>query len=180
MTIKKLGWYITMLILFGGIIYLYIYQKNYDKDLKINGKKTIGYSKIKESSLLDYKQKQIAEWKYTIDNISYISKGKSTPYNLENFEYYVIYYNPENKEDIVIDYKDYTLNGTFKNTNSVSLKEDFFNDNRVVFEYYVGGKKYERRQSCELKNGMDLEKIYLVKYKVVKPEIAYIFLDSIQ
>ena len=76
MKIKNLGWYITLLILFSGIIYLYIYQKNYSKDLKINGKKTIGYSKLRESNLLDYKQKQIAEWKYEIDNISYTSKGK--------------------------------------------------------------------------------------------------------
>jgi hypothetical protein len=180
MKIKNLGWYITMLILFSGIIYLYIYQRNYSKDLKINGKKTIGYSKLRESNLLDYKQKQIAEWKYEIDNISYTSKGKSTPFRLQNFEYYVIYYNPKNKEDIVIDYKDFVLNGNYKNTNSVSLKEDLFNSNRVVFEYSVGGKKYERTQSCELKNGIDLEKIYLVKYKVGKPEIAYIYLDSIQ
>ena len=180
MKIKNLGWYITMLILFGGIIYLYVYQKNYDKYLKINGKKTIGYSKIKESSLLDNKQEQIVEWKYTIDNISYTSKGKNTPYSLENFEYYVIYYNPKNKKDIIIDYKDFILNRNYKNTNSISIKEDFLNNNRVVFEYPVGGKKYERTQSCELKNGIDLGKVYLVKYKVGKPEIAYIYLDSIQ
>jgi hypothetical protein len=72
------------------------------------------------------------------------------------------------------------LNGNYKKTNSISLKEDLFNNNRVFFEYSVGGKKYERRQSCELKNGIDLDKIYLVKYKVGKPEIAYIYLDSIQ
>ena len=180
MKIKNLGWYITMLILFGGIIYLYIYQKNYAEKLKINGKKTIGYCKIRKNSLLDYKQAQIAEWAYEIDNISYKSKGKSTPFELQDFEYYVIYYNPENKEDITIDYKDFVLSGNYKNTNSVSLKEDLLNNNKVVFEYYVGGKKYERTQSFELKNGIDLEKTYLVKYKVGKPEIAYIYLDSIQ
>tara|TARA_X000000950_G_scaffold246919_1_gene304818 strand:- start:121 stop:663 length:543 start_codon:yes stop_codon:yes gene_type:complete len=180
MKIKNLGWYITMLILFGGIIYLYIYQKNNAEKLKINGKKTIGYCKIRKNSLLDYKQAQIAEWTYEIDNISYKSKGKSTPFELQDFEYYVIYYNPENKEDITIDYKDFVLNGNYKNTNSVSLKEDLLNNNKVVFEYYVGGKKYERIQSFELKNGIDLEKTYLVKYKVGKPEIAYIYLDSIQ
>jgi hypothetical protein len=180
MKIKNLGWLITLLILVSGIIYLYIYQKNHDKNLKLIGKKTIGRCKLREKSLLANKQNQTAEWKYKIDNISYRSKGKSTPFKLQNLEYYVIYYNPKNKEDIVIDYTDFVLFGDYKNTNCVNVKEDLYNNNEIVFEYSVEGKKYERRQICELKKGIDLDKKYLVKYKVGKPEIAYIYLDSIK
>ena len=180
MKIKNLGWYITMLILFGIVFYVIPkYQIDNDTKLLKNTYETVAYSRLETKNLLDYKNKQLISWNYTIDGRNY-SKIKSQVNNIQNSEYYVIHYNPKNKEDIIINYEKFVLNGNYKKTNSISLKEDLFNSNRVFFEYSVGGKKYERRQSCELKNGIDLDKIYLVKYKVGKPEIAYTYLDSIQ
>ncbi|AUC80737.1 hypothetical protein [Lacinutrix sp. Bg11-31] len=180
MKIKNLGWYITMLILFGIVFYVIPkYQIDNDTKLFENNYETIAYCQLETKSLLSYKNKQLVKWNYTIDGRNY-RKVKDQTNNIQDSEYYIIHYNPQNKEDIVIDYKKFVIKGNYKNTSSLNIKEDLLNNDLVTFEYFVNDKKYKRIQSCELNNGLDLEKEYLVKYKVENPKIAYVFLDSIR
>ena len=111
-----------MLILFGIVFYVIPkYQIDNDTKLLKNTYETVAYSRLETKNLLDYKNKQLISWNYTIDGRNY-SKIKSQVNNIQNSEYYVIHYNPKNKEDIIINYEKFVLNGNYKKTNSISLK----------------------------------------------------------
>ena len=178
---NNLTWYFILLICVLGLFFLYKYQLKIDDDLKKNGIKTTGYCIVKDSSPLAYKQRQLVRWVYSIDGKNYRrKKTKSSSIKLENYEYYTIYYNTKDKEEIFVDYIKFILKGEYSNTESILVEKIALNKKDIYFKYIVDNIEYERYQKVKLGLTDDLTKKYLVKYNVANPKIGYIYLDSIR
>ncbi|ARV15016.1 hypothetical protein [Polaribacter sp. SA4-12] len=178
---NNLTWYFILLICVLGLFFLYKNQLKIDDDLKKNGIKTTGYSIVKDSSPLAYKQRQLVRWVYSIDGKNYRrKKTKSSSIKLENYEYYTIYYNTKDKEEIFVDYTEFILKGVYSNTESILVEKIALNKKDIYFKYIVDNIEYERYQKVKLGLTDDLTKKYLVKYNVTNPKIGYIYLDSIR
>jgi hypothetical protein len=178
---SNLFWYFILLVCVIGLFFIYKYQIGIDVNLKENGIKTTGYCTVKQTDPLAYKQKQLVSWVYNIDGKKYYrKKTKSTPIELQNYEYYTIYYKADDKEKIFIDYTDFILKGRYLNTESILVDKDMFNKKRVSFKYVVNDVEYERYQRLKVEPTSKFAKNYLVKYNVDNPKIGYLYLDSIR
>ncbi|NQX82998.1 MAG: hypothetical protein HRT66_13540 [Flavobacteriaceae bacterium] len=160
---------IAILIMGGfmifGLVYNLFYQRDHSEWLLNNGIKTEGRCINRGGSLL---------WSYKIGN-EWIDNVEPRPYDsFENGEWFEIYYNPDDNEDIQVAYDKFILKGEYINTKSESLKMHWYNKRNVYFLYFIDGEKHVRYQKINYDDNIDLEKTYLVKYKKNNPDIAYI------
>ncbi|MCD8416116.1 hypothetical protein G1J88_11715 [Tenacibaculum dicentrarchi] len=160
----------VLLILIGALGYNWKYQIDRKENLLENGVRTKGTSHKKGKNLV---------WEYVVHGEKF-TKIKRKPFKgVWNAEQFEIAYNPNDIEDIAIDYSKFILKGNYTKTKSIGLNIYWMNKSQIHFEYKVGNIKHKRIQKLNTNNEIDLTKNYLVKYQDVNPQIAYIFLDSI-
>ena len=90
-------WYLILIIILGMFISLIFYQMNDQKYLLENGNITVGMCVYEQKSLLDYKQQQKVTWVYEIDG-SFFKKNTNYSGDIQNGEFFNVYYNPKNKK----------------------------------------------------------------------------------
>ena len=176
---KNSGWYFAMILMVVGFVCLFFFQRSKSTQLIETGLNTVGHFQYQESSLLDFKQEKKGIWSYTIDGARY-EKLKTIPFQINTNEYYTVYYDSKNKEDIEIAYDQFVLIGTFKNTEAIETNRSWLNSNVIDFKYKVKDTEYTRSQYLKSEMAVNPKKKYLVKYKVGSPQTAYIFVDSIK
>ncbi len=168
-TLKYYWSLIVLILLIIALGYNWKYQKNHSENLLKNGLRTEGISFSKGKSL---------SWEYEIEGIK-ITKIKSKPFKgVWNSEKFEIAYNPNDFKDISIDYSKFILTEKYSETYSTGLSNKWWNTRNIFFEYKVGNEKYKRIQRLRIKNDIDLNKTYIVRYRNDNPEIGYLILDN--
>lgn len=177
---KKINliWYLILIITLGAFISFIFIEKNHQKSLLKKGNVTIGMCVYKDKSPLDYKQRQNVTWIYKIDG-AFFKKNTNASGDIQNGEFFNIYYNPSKKSETIIAYTEFILKGTYENTVSSYIHKCLLDNNVISFGYDANGKKHKRNQFVKSIDKINFNANYLVKYKKNTPKIAYIILDSI-
>ena len=174
-----MGWYVAMIMMVVGFIYLFLFQRNKRTRLIETGLNTVGHFQYQESSLLDFKQSKQGIWSYTIDGTRY-EILRTIPFQINSNEFYRVYYDSIDKENVAIAYDQFELIGKFENTEAIETSRSWLNSNIIDFKYRVEGKEYTRSQYLNSETAVNPSEKYLVKYKVGSPQTAYVFVDSIK
>ena len=164
---------IAFIIMVTGFVSLFFYQKNNSKNLEKNGLRTVGKIDVIGQDVV---------CTYTVKDQAYSKRVTSPYYGLVSGESYIIAYDSLDNDNFQIIYslpvlsKEYQYNNT--KTENISTS---FEDNEVVkYTFIVGNNKYERLQQIgEDKKSFNKQNTFLVKYNIINPQMAYVYLDSI-
>ena len=168
-----------MILVVVGFVYIFFFQRNKSAQLIETGLNTVGHFQYKESGLLDFKQSKQGTWSYTIDGTRY-EILRTIPFKINTNEFYMVYYDSLDKENVEIAYDQFVLIGKFENTEATEISRSWLNSNVIDFKYKVKGTEYTRSQYLKSESAFNPRNKYLVKYKVGSPQTAYIFVDSLK
>lgn len=169
---KKVFQIIVSVSFISFLVFMFNYSAKRDKYIIENGITT--YGEI-------YKVTVKKVWySYILNGKKYIedyNKPYTTIYPGEIFE---VKYAPDRPSDDMIFFerpvfpKGVELNTSYAEHISIPMPLDL---PEIKYYYKVDGKEYERWQRVPSKD-IDLNKRYIVKYRVDRPEIGYIFFDE--